>query len=65
MKYIKRFFRKIKVIDVAIVVILLIALGLAGYVQMERTKQMGDASILYAVEENQVIKQNDFRSAGT
>ncbi|MGN0358711.1 MAG: hypothetical protein ACI4E3_09845 [Candidatus Fimousia sp.] len=51
MKYIKQFFRTIKLIDVAIVVILLIALGLAGYVQMEKTKEMGDTSVLYTVEE--------------
>lgn len=59
MKYIKRFFRKIKVIDVAIVIILLIALGLAGYVQTERTKQMGDTSLLYTMEENQDIYRNN------
>lgn len=37
--------RKIKAIDIAIVVLLLIALGLSGYVNMEGAKEMGDTAI--------------------
>ena len=53
MRYIKRFFRKTKIVDVVIAVMLLIALCLAGYVQIERTKEMGDTLNFFAERENQ------------
>lgn len=55
--------RKIKAIDIAIVVLLLITLGLSGYVNMERTKETGDTAVLYTAEENQGIKQDGFQAA--
>lgn len=36
MKYINHFFKKIKIIDVVIVVVLFIALGIAGYAHLEK-----------------------------
>lgn len=55
--------RKIKVIDIAIVVLLLIALGLSGYVHMERTRELGDKDVLYTAEEDLGIKQDGFQTA--
>lgn len=63
MEHIKQFLRKVKVIDIAIAVLLLIALGLAGYVQMERTREMGDTAILYTTEENREIRQDSFQTS--
>ena len=59
MRYIKRFFRKIKIVDVVIAIMLLIALSVAGYVQIERTKEMSDTLNFFAEKENQTTWQND------
>lgn len=59
----RQVFNKIKVIDIAIAVLLLIALSLSGFVYMEIEREMSDTDILYIKEENQGIKQYDFQTA--
>lgn len=65
MKYIKRFFKRIKMIDILTVLLLLFALGLAGYVSIERTQKMNDVDGMYTAEEVQNVRQNDFQETGT
>lgn len=66
MKYIKQFFKRIKTIDVLTVLLLLFALGLAGYVSIERTQEMNDVDGMYTytAEEDQNVRQNDFEETG-
>lgn len=65
MKYIKRFFKRIKMIDVLTVLLLLFALGLAGYVSKERTQEMNDFAGIYTAEEDKDMRRNDFQETGT
>lgn len=63
MKHGKKLLKKIKIIDIAIVALLLIALSLSGYVHMVKAREMGDMDVLYTKEENQGIKQGGFQMA--
>lgn len=63
MKHGKQLLKKIKIIDIAIVALLLIALILSGYVHMVKAGEMGDMDVLYTKEENQGIKQDGFQMA--
>lgn len=63
MEHGKQLLKKIKVIDIAIVALLLIALSLSGYVYVEIEREMSDTDVLYIKEENQEMKQSDFQTA--
>lgn len=63
MKHGKQLLKKIKIIDIVIVALLLIALSLSGYVHMVNAREMGDMDVLYTKEENQGIKREGFQMA--
>lgn len=63
MKNGKRLLRKINGIDIALAVLLIIALVLSGYVHMEKTREMGDTAVLYVEEEDLEIKRSGFQTA--
>ncbi|GFI45144.1 hypothetical protein IMSAGC019_00454 [Lachnospiraceae bacterium] len=63
MKHGKQLIKKIKIIDIAIIALLLIALSLSGYVHMVKAREMGNMDVFYTKEENQGIKQDGFQMA--
>lgn len=65
MKFIRRLLKKIKAIDILTVILLLAALGMAGYISMEKAKDMNDSFDMYVAEDDEDIQINDFGGAGT